>query len=525
MRRRTLALAALLAIAACGGDAAGPPPAGAVRITVTWPGASPETVESALLTPLEQLAAGLPDVVRVDGQAAEGVAIVELAARTPAALDRLAEAARAALADAAPRLPTDAGAPMISKAQRTLPVLAIVPLPATDDPRRADARGRELARRTEVMNGVRAVDVCGRVDDQLQVRLDPLRLAAAGVTTTEFMTALRNDAVPAGRLDLPGSATTIRTTGAGLADLEALPLRPGVQLRDVATIARAAIAPCVAHTPAGRALVVTVEASALPAARAVATALRDGGAEVLPARTVVGQVALPDAATDVDAAIGELLEAGAAAVRVRREPPALEALVAAGADERALAAIDAVAARRGLGAVRWAGRGVVALEALVPADDLEAALTIAARGGAELTAAGHPARIEPRRTVTREVTIDRVRAADLGVSVLAVADALRLATGAWLGRFTDGSDALDVHATWPAGDDLHLDLTVASPRLGAVPLRELVTVTAHDGPAAILHRDRRRVVALWLRVPPGRRAALTHAVRAALPAATVADAW
>ena len=123
------------------------------------------------------------------------------------------------------------------------------------------------------------------------------------------------------------------------------------------------------------------------------------------------------------------------------------------------------------------------------------------------------------------MTIDRVRAADLGVSVLAVADALRLATGAWLGRFTDGADALDVHATWPAGDDLHLDLTVASPRLGAVPLRELVTVTAHDGPAAILHRDRRRVVALWLRVPPGRRAALTHAVRAALPAATVADAW
>lgn len=525
MRRHRLALAALLVVG-CGGDAPPAPPIGAVRVTVTWPGASPETVESALLTPLEQLTAGLPDVVRIDGQAAEGVAIVELAARTPAALDRLAEAARAALADAAPRLPTDASAPMITKAQRTLPVLAIVPLPATDDPRRADARGRELARRTEVMNGVREVDVCGRIDDQLQLRLDPLRLAAAGVTSTELMAALRNDAVPAGRLDLPGSMTTIRTTGAGLADLESLPLRPGVQLRDVATVTRAAVAPCVAHTPAGRALLVTVEASSLPAARAVATALRDGGAEVLPARTVIGQVALPDATTAVDAVVGELLEAGAAAVRVRREPPALEALVAAGADERALAAIDEVAVRRGLGAVRWAGRGVVALEALVPADDLEAALTTAARGGAELTAAGHPARIEPRRAVTHEVTIDRVRAADFGVSVVAVAEALRLAAGdAWLGSVHDGADALDVRTAWPPGDDLHLELTVASPRVGTVPLRELVTVTAHDGPAAILHRDRGRVVALWLRVPPGRRAALTRTIRAALPTATVADAW
>ena len=66
MRRRTLALAALLAIAACGGDAAGPPPAGAVRITVTWPGASPETVESAPVAPAVEPPAVLP-MSRVGG--------------------------------------------------------------------------------------------------------------------------------------------------------------------------------------------------------------------------------------------------------------------------------------------------------------------------------------------------------------------------------------------------------------------------------------------------------------------------
>ncbi len=527
MRRRTLALAALAAFIGCGGDAPAGPPPGAVRITVTWPGASPEAVERELLTPLEDATAGLPGVARVDGRAVENVAVIELAARSPAAVERLAAAARDAVSTALPRLPADARPPMITRAWRTPTVLAIVPLPATDDPRRATDRGRELQRRTEVLEGVTAVDVCGLVDDQLQVRLDPARLAAYGLTATDLLAALRaNTALPAGRIDATGVATTIRTTGAGLADLEGLPLRDGVRLRDVAVLERAAVASCVGHTPAGPGLIVAIEVRSPATARAVAAALRDDGAEVLPPQTVVGLVALPDADADVDAIAGELLRAGAAAVRVRREPPALEVLVAAGVDERALAAIDGIVARRGLGAVRWAGRGVVALEALLPAADLDVALTTGERAVAALTAAGYPPLVDPRRAVSREITIDRARAADLGVPVVAVADALRVSLGdAPLSHVVDGPDELEVRIAWPPGEEPHLDLTVTSPRVGAVPLRDLVTVTAHSGPSAIVHRDRRRVVAVWLRVPAGRRAALARAIHDALPTATVGDAW
>ncbi|MBL8620742.1 MAG: efflux RND transporter permease subunit [Myxococcales bacterium] len=526
MRRRTLALATLVVIG-CGGDAPAGPPPGAVRITVTWPGASPEAVERELLTPLEDATAGLPGVVRVDGRAVENVAVVELAARSPAAVERLAAAARDAITAALPRLPADAAPPMITRAWRTPTVLAIVPLPSTDDPRRAGARGRELQRRTEVLSGVTAVDVCGLVDDQLLVRLDPPRLAAYGLTATDLLAALRaNTALPAGRIDTTGVATTIRTTGAGLADLEGLPLRDGVRLRDVATIERAAVAPCVGHTPAGPALIVAIEVASPAAARAVATALRGDGADVLPAQAVVGHVALPDVAADGDAIAGELLRAGATAVRVRREPPALEVLVAAGVDERALAAIDGAVARRGFGAVRWAGRGVVALEALLPAADLDVALTTGERAVAALSAVGYPPRVDPRRAASREITIDRARAADLGVPVVAIADALRVALGdATLSHVVDGPDELAVRVAWPPGDAPRLDLTVASPRLGAVPLRDLVTVTEHSGPSAIVHRDRRRVVAVWVRVPAGRRGALGRAIHDALPTATVSDAW
>lgn len=523
---RRLALAALVAVG-CGGDAPSSPPPGAVRITATWPGASPAAVERELLAPLEQATAGLPGVVRVDGRAAEGVAVIELAVRSRAAFEQLAIAARDAVTAALPTLPADAAPPMITRAWRAPTVLAIVPLAPTDDPRGADARGRELRRHTEVLTGVAAVDVCGLVDEQLQVRLDPPRLAAYGLTATDLLAALRADtALPAGRVDVAGVATTIRTTGAGLTDLEALPLRDGVRLRDVAVLERAAVAPCVGHTPAGRALIVAIDVASPASARAVATALRAGGAEVLPAQAVVGYVALPDATADGDAIAGELLRAGATAVRVRREPPALEVLVAEGVDARALPAIDGAVARRGLGAIRWAGRGVVALEALLPADDVDAALITSERAVAALTAAGHPPLVEPRRTVSREIAIDRARAADLGVPVSAVADALRVAVGgATLSHVVDGPDELDVEIAWPPGDAPHLDLTVASSRVGAVALRDLVTITEGSGPSAIIHRDRRRVVAVWLRVPTGRRAALLRAVRTALPAATINDAW
>jgi hydrophobic/amphiphilic exporter-1 (mainly G- bacteria), HAE1 family len=106
------------------------------------------------------------------------------------------------------------------------------------------------------------------------------------------------------------------------------------------------------------------------------------------------------------------------------------------------------------------------------------------------------------------VTIDRAKAADLGVQVADVAGALRLLVGGMnVSTFESGGEQYEIHVR--ADERYRSDtkalslLSVPSQRLGSVPLLDVVDVGRADGPSQINRFNRRRQVTLLANVAPG----------------------
>ncbi|MBI5535652.1 MAG: efflux RND transporter permease subunit [Deltaproteobacteria bacterium] len=106
------------------------------------------------------------------------------------------------------------------------------------------------------------------------------------------------------------------------------------------------------------------------------------------------------------------------------------------------------------------------------------------------------------------VYVDRARAADLGVQVADVANALRLLVGGLdVSNYQEKGEQYDVHVRAEPGyradeNGLRL-LTVPSSRLGSVPLSEVVHLKDGTGPAQINRLNRQRQVTLLANTAPG----------------------
>ncbi len=106
------------------------------------------------------------------------------------------------------------------------------------------------------------------------------------------------------------------------------------------------------------------------------------------------------------------------------------------------------------------------------------------------------------------VNIDRKRAADLGVSVVDIANSLRILVGGEkVTDYYENGEQYEVHlrADLPFRNDKSVisRMTVPSSTLGSVSLDQVVTFNNSAGPAQITRQDRRRNVLLQCNVLPG----------------------
>jgi HAE1 family hydrophobic/amphiphilic exporter-1 len=107
------------------------------------------------------------------------------------------------------------------------------------------------------------------------------------------------------------------------------------------------------------------------------------------------------------------------------------------------------------------------------------------------------------------IRIDRARAADLGVSVQDIANALRLLVGdVEVTTYTEGGEQYEVHVRATdevrANPDLIVQATVPTASPGrTVRLADVVTVGESTGPASIQRLSRQRQVTIYCNVTPG----------------------
>lgn len=162
-----------------------------IEIQTEAPGLPTEEVESLVTLPLETALAGLPELATLRSKSVLGLSSIVILLRSGADLLRARQLAQERLALEAPRLPSLARPPVIlpplSATSRALKI-------GVSSTKLSQIELSELVRytirpRLLAVPGVANVTVWGQRDKQLQVLVDPQRLAAQGVTLDALLRA------------------------------------------------------------------------------------------------------------------------------------------------------------------------------------------------------------------------------------------------------------------------------------------------------------------------------------------------
>jgi len=189
-----------------------------IQVSANVPGASPETMASAVATPLEKqfsTIAGIDSMTSANTQGNTRITIVFNLSRN---IDAAAQDVQSAIASAARQLPEDMPSPpsfrKVNPADSPVLYLALssptLPLSAVDDYAQTI-----ISQRISMVSGVAQVQVFGSQKYAVRVQLNPRALASKGIGIDEVAVAVANANVnlPTGTLEGANQAFTIQSTG------------------------------------------------------------------------------------------------------------------------------------------------------------------------------------------------------------------------------------------------------------------------------------------------------------------------
>ena len=189
-----------------------------IQVRAELPGASPETMASAVATPLERqfsTIAGLDSMNSTNGQ---GISIITLKFALERDIDAAAQDVQAAISKSARQLPQDMPSPpsyqKVNPADQPVIYLALSSptLPLSDVNEYADTI---ISPRISMISGVAQVQVFGSQKYAVRIQLDPQTLANRKIGIDEISAALARSNVnlPTGGLQGDKQAFTIQATG------------------------------------------------------------------------------------------------------------------------------------------------------------------------------------------------------------------------------------------------------------------------------------------------------------------------
>jgi hydrophobe/amphiphile efflux-1 (HAE1) family protein len=199
----------------------------AVQIWVSYPGASPEQVENDITKPIENAVNTVAGVKRILSRSDEGRSLTWVEFRLEVDSTRATQEVRDKLAQIRAGFPRDAKDPVVQRggSENDQPVTSYVLVGAALTQRSLTSLAEQVVQKAfERINGVGRVDLGGTVTRQVQVRVDPARLTAFGLTVDQVVQALRNAnvSVPVGTIANSTVESIVRVDGrmASPADFE-----------------------------------------------------------------------------------------------------------------------------------------------------------------------------------------------------------------------------------------------------------------------------------------------------------------
>jgi len=189
-----------------------------IVVGASLPGATPETMASAVATPLEQQFSTIAGIDSMTSTSTLGSTQITLQFALERNIDAAAQDVQSAIAAVQRRLPNEMPAPPSFRKTNPAdqPVLFLslssptLPLSAVDEYAETN-----LAQRISMVDGVSQVQVYGAQKYALRAWLDPHLLASRGIALSDVQAALdaHNVNLPTGQLDGPHQAVTVVATG------------------------------------------------------------------------------------------------------------------------------------------------------------------------------------------------------------------------------------------------------------------------------------------------------------------------
>jgi HAE1 family hydrophobic/amphiphilic exporter-1 len=189
-----------------------------IQVTASLPGASPDTMASAVATPLEKQFSTIAGIDSMTSTSALGITQITIQFTLERNIDAAAQDVQAAIAGAQPQLPAGMPTPpsykKVNPADQPILYLALSsptqPLYVVDEYAQTT-----MAQRISTAPGVAQVFIFGSQKYAVRAQLDPNALATLGIGIDEVQRALADSNVnlPTGTLWGPNQAFSIQATG------------------------------------------------------------------------------------------------------------------------------------------------------------------------------------------------------------------------------------------------------------------------------------------------------------------------
>ena len=189
-----------------------------IAVSASLPGASPETMASAVATPLEKQLSTIAGVDSMSSVSSQGSAQITIQFSLDRSIDAAAQDVQAAMAKAARQLPPNMPTPptyqKVNPADQPILFLAMSSptLPISDVDNYAE---NLLAEKISMINGVAQVGVFGAQQYAVRIQVDPNKLAAYGLGIDQVEQAVESGNVnqPLGTLYGKHQAFTVQANG------------------------------------------------------------------------------------------------------------------------------------------------------------------------------------------------------------------------------------------------------------------------------------------------------------------------
>ncbi|MGZ6014353.1 MAG: efflux RND transporter permease subunit, partial [Phenylobacterium sp.] len=186
-----------------------------IAVTVTQNGADPGEMETQITRPVEDAVAGVSGIKTLQSTVTDGVSTTSMQFEIGEDLQKKTDEIRTKIASARAVLPRDIDEPIVQRIEidSAAPILTYaVAAPNMTDDELSWFIDDTVARTLQAANGVSQINRVGGVSREVNVVVNPDKLAARGLTATQVNNALRGFVTdsPGGRVNIGGREQTLR---------------------------------------------------------------------------------------------------------------------------------------------------------------------------------------------------------------------------------------------------------------------------------------------------------------------------